>query len=146
MMMMPLRPSKPSISASSWLSVCSRSSCDAHRRLDADLAERVELVDEHDARRLGFGLREEVAHARRADADEHLDELRAAQAEEGDFRFAATARASSVLPVPGGPTSRTPLGIFRRSPCTSRRLQELDDLLELSPRFVDTRDVAEARS
>ena len=29
----------------------------AHRRLDADLAERVELVDEHDARRLGLGLR-----------------------------------------------------------------------------------------
>ena len=60
----------------------------AHRRLDADLAERVELVDEDDAGRLGLGLREQVAHARRADADEHLDELRAAQAEERHLRFA----------------------------------------------------------
>ena len=56
----------------------------AHRRLDADLAERVELVDEDDAGRLAFGLVEQVAHARRADADEHLDELGAAQAEERD--------------------------------------------------------------
>jgi len=36
---------------------------------------RVDLVDEDDARRVLLGLAEEVAHARRADADEHLDEL-----------------------------------------------------------------------
>ncbi len=30
----------------------------------------------------------------------------------GTFASPATARASSVFPVPGGPTSRTPLGIF----------------------------------
>ena len=60
----------------------------ANRTLHAHLAERVELVDEHDARRLRFGLREQIAHARRADADEHLDELRSAQAEERDLGFA----------------------------------------------------------
>ncbi len=45
----------------------------------------------------------------------------------------ATARASSVLPVPGGPTSSTPLGIF--APSSSELLgvlEELDDLLSSS--------------
>src|SRR5438045_2297667 len=51
-------------------------------------AKPVELVDEHDARRLGFGLLEEIADPCGADADEHLDEFRSAEAEEGDVRFA----------------------------------------------------------
>jgi hypothetical protein len=46
------------------------------------LAERVQLVDEDDARGLRLRLLEEVAHAGRADPDEHLDEVRPAQAEE----------------------------------------------------------------
>ena len=54
----------------------------AQRALHARFAERVELVDEDDARRFRFGLGELIAHARGADADEHLHELRAAQAEE----------------------------------------------------------------
>ncbi len=33
----------------------------------------------------------------------------------GTFASPATARASSVLPVPGGPDSRTPRGIFAPS-------------------------------
>ncbi len=37
----------------------------------------------------------------------------------GTLASPATALASSVLPVPGGPTSRAPLGSLRRSPCTS---------------------------
>ena len=44
----------------------------------------------------------------------------------------ATARASSVLPVPGGPTSSTPLGM--RAPSSwnfSGTLEELDDLAQL---------------
>ena len=48
----------------------------------ARAAERVELVDEDDRRRLLPRLLEQVAHARRADADEHLDELRAGDREE----------------------------------------------------------------
>jgi hypothetical protein len=56
-------------------------------RVDPDaahLAQRVELVDEDDARRLGLGLAKQVADARRANADEHLDELGAADREERD--------------------------------------------------------------
>src|SRR5262249_22734716 len=60
----------------------------ADRALHARLAERVELVDEHDARRLGFALLEEIADARGPDADEHLDELRSAEAEKRNVRLA----------------------------------------------------------
>ncbi len=37
-------------------------------------AHRVDFVDEYDARRILLGLLEHVAHAARADADEHFDE------------------------------------------------------------------------
>jgi len=40
-------------------------------------ADGVDLVHEHDARRVLLGLVEEVADAACADTDEHLDELRA---------------------------------------------------------------------
>jgi hypothetical protein len=74
-------------------------------------ADGVDLVDEHDAGRVLLALLEQVADARRADADEHLDEVRAADREERNVGFPATARASSVLPVPGDPMSSTPLGM-----------------------------------
>jgi hypothetical protein len=61
----------------------------AHDRVHAArLTERVELVDEDDAGRLGLRVREEVADARGADTDEHLDEVRAVQAEERHAGFA----------------------------------------------------------
>ena len=56
----------------------------------------------------------------------------------------ATALASSVLPVPGGPTSRTPLGI--RPPSAwyfSGVLEELDDLAQLGDGLVVAGDVVE---
>ncbi len=59
-----------------------------HRRLHADLSERVELIDEDDAGRFVLGLAEEIADPRGADTDEHLDKLRAAQTEEGHAGFA----------------------------------------------------------
>ena len=49
----------------------------------------------------------------RADADEHLDEIRTGDREERNVRFAGDGLcAASVLPVPGGPPYRTPLGIL----------------------------------
>jgi hypothetical protein len=59
-----------------------------HQPDAARLAERIELVDEDDARRGLLRLFEQVAHARRADADEHLDECRAADREERHRRLA----------------------------------------------------------
>jgi hypothetical protein len=66
-------------------------------------ADRVDLVHEDDAGRVLLRLLEEVAHARGADADEHLDEVRARDREERHARLAGDRAASSVLPVPGGP-------------------------------------------
>ena len=91
-------------------------------------------------------LLEQIAHARRADAHEHLDELASREIEKnGTPASPATARASSVLPVPGGPTSRTPLRQARAEPAVALRvLQEVDDLLQLRLGLVDAGDVGEA--
>ena len=51
-------------------------------------ADGVDLVDEDEARRVGACGGEEVAHAGRADADEHLDEVRARDRVEGRLRAA----------------------------------------------------------
>ena len=59
----------------------------------------------------------------------------------------ATARASSVLPVPGSPVSSTPLGIVapsRRIPV--RLTEELDDLGQLLLDLVDPGHVGERRA
>ena len=78
----------------------------------AAFAEGVELVDEDNARRFRFRLLEHVAHAGGADADEHLDEIaNRERLKNGTPASPAIALASSVLPVPGGPTSSTPLGM-----------------------------------
>ena len=116
----------------------------AERALHAHLAERVELVDEDDARRLGFGLLEQIADARGADADEHLDELRSAQAEERHVRFAgdgarqqrlAGARRADQQHALGNPAAEVRVLL--------RVLQELDDLLQLLFGLVDAGDVGE---
>ena len=51
-------------------------------------ADGVDLVDEDDARRVRLALLEQVAHAARADAHEHLDEVGARHREERTARFA----------------------------------------------------------
>ena len=74
-------------------------------------AHRVDFVDEDDAGRILLALLEQVADPAGAHADKHLHKVRAGDAEERHIRLAGTARASRVLPVPGGPTSSTPLGM-----------------------------------
>ena len=57
----------------------------------------------------------------------------------------ATARASSVLPVPGAPTSSTPFGaVPPRRVYFFGSLQEVDDLDQLVLGLVDAGDVVEA--
>ena len=53
-----------------------------HERAAAPLTDRVDLVDEDDRGRGLARRREQIADARRADADEHLDEARAGEREE----------------------------------------------------------------
>ena len=116
----------------------------AHRRLDADLAERVELVDEDDAGRLVLGLAEEIADPRGADADEHLDELRAAQAEEGHAGFAGDGAREQRLAGSRRADEEHALG---NAAADARVLfgvlQELDDLAQLLFGLVDACHVAE---
>ena len=87
---------------------------------------------------------EQVAHARRADADDHLDELGGAQAEEGDARLsgdrprqqrlAGSGRTDQQHALRHGPAEPLVLGGV---------LQEVDDLDELVLGFVDAGDVVE---
>src|SRR3954464_10941731 len=59
----------------------------------------------------------------------------------------ATARAISVLPVPGGPTRRTPRGIRAPSELNfSGELQELDDFLELGLGLVHAGDARDGHA
>ena len=52
------------------------------------LADRVDLVDKHDARGLFLGLLKQIANLSGAAADKHLDELRARNAKERNARLA----------------------------------------------------------
>src|SRR3546814_6483494 len=62
----------------------------------------------------------------------------------GTFASPAMARASSVLPVPGGADQQAALGDLAAETLEALRvLQELDDLLELGLRLVDAGDVVE---
>ena len=111
MMMTPLRESKPSISASSWFSVCSRSSW-----LPSGLCTRILPSASSSSMN--------TMHGAFASACWNRSRTRAAptptnistnseplRLKNGTCASPATARASSVLPVPGGPTSSTPFGI-----------------------------------
>ena len=107
-------------------------------------ADRVDLVHEDDARAVALGLVEQVADAAGADADEHLDELRAGDAEERHAGLAghrprheglAGAGRAHEQHAPRDPGAEGVelLGI----------LQELDDFLELGLGLVHAGHVGE---
>ena len=117
----------------------------AHAADAAGLAQGIQFVDEDDAGRLGLGLGEQVPHPGGAQADEHLDELRAAHAEERHPAFAghglgeqglAGARRSDQQNAAGHPAAD------RGEP--SRFLEEFDDLFEFLLGLVHAGDVVEA--
>ena len=107
-------------------------------------ADRVDLVDEDDAGRVLLALLEQVAHARRADADEHLDEVGAADREERHVRFTGDRAREQGL---AGSRRAHQQHALRNAAAELleflRFLEELDDLLELALRFFRARDVAE---
>src|SRR4029079_364239 len=61
-------------------------------------ADRVDFVDEDDARRILLTLLEQIAHPGGADADEHLDEVRTADREKRDVGFTAHTTHEQRLP------------------------------------------------
>ena len=101
-------------------------------------ADRVDLVDEHDAGRVLLALLEQVADARGADADEHLDEVGAADREERDVGFTGDRAREQRLAGAGRAHEQHALGNAAAELLELLRfLEELDDLLELFLRFVD---------
>mmetsp|Transcript_39667 Transcript_39667/g.93470 ORF Transcript_39667/g.93470 Transcript_39667/m.93470 type:complete len:481 (-) Transcript_39667:1549-2991(-) len=107
-------------------------------------ADRVDLVDEDDARRLLLGLLEDVAHAGGANADEELDELGGGGLDEGDARLASQSLGHEGLASSRRSGEQDSLGNL----CADLHeslwcLQEVDDLGELLLGFVDARHILE---
>ncbi len=107
-------------------------------------AHGVDLVHEDDAGRVLLGLLEEVADARRADADEHLDEVRAGDREERHARLAGDGTRQQRLAGARRAVEQDALGDARAEGLELLGvLEELLDLVELLHRLVDACDVAE---
>ena len=108
-------------------------------------ADRVDLVDEDNARRVLLALLEEVANTRRADADKHLDEVGTRNREEGNVRFARDRARQQGLAGSRGAHHQHALGNAAAELLELLRLlEELDDLLKLLLRLVNAGDVLEA--
>src|SRR6185436_19183835 len=107
-------------------------------------ADRVDFVDEDDARRVLLGLLEHVAHAAGADADEHLDEVGTGDREErhlrlagdrlGEQRFAGARRAHHQHAARDAPAELLEL---------RRVAEEFDQLGHFLLRLVTACDVGE---
>src|SRR5262249_13862847 len=107
-------------------------------------ADRVDLIDEDDARRVLLALLEHVAHAGRADANEHLDEIGAGDGEERHIRFTGNGARQQRLAGAGRADQQHALRDLAAEALEFLRvLQVLDDLLELLFGLVDAGDVVE---
>ncbi len=114
------------------------------RAAAARAADGVQLVDEDDRGRGLAGLLEQIAHARRADADDHLDELRSAEAEERDARLPGDRARQQRLAGSRRTDQQHALRHRAAEPLVLRGvLQEVDDLDQLVLGFVDAGDVVE---
>ena len=109
----PFVASKPSISVSSWFSVCSRSSLPPRLEPPSRFLPIVSISSIKTMQ--GAFSPACLNRSRTLDAPMPTNistNSLPAMEKNGTPASPATARASSVLPVPGGPTSSTPLGIF----------------------------------
>ena len=106
---------KPSISTSSWFKVCSRSSCPPPMpaplwRPTASISSIKIIEGEF------FFASLKRSRTREAPTPTYISTKSEPEIEKkGTLASPATALASKVLPVPGGPTSRTPRGILAPS-------------------------------
>ena len=109
-------------------------------------ADGVGLVDEHDRRRRGLRLLEEIAHSRSADADEHLNEVRTADREERHACLARHGAREQRLPRARWPEQEHAARDLRPHRLElRRRLEVVLDLLELLDRLIDAGHVGERR-
>ena len=107
-------------------------------------ADGVDLVDEDDARRVLLGLLEQIAHPGRADADEHLDEVRTGDREERHPGLTGDRAGQQGLAGAGRAVEQHPLGDLGPERLVAAGvLQEVLDLVELLDRLVGAGDVGE---
>ena len=110
-------------------------------------ADGVDFVDEDDARRRFLGLVEHVADAAGADADEHLDEVRTGDGEEGHARFTRDGAGEQGLAGAGRADQQRALGnLAAEARELARVLEEFDDFLKLFAGFVDAGDVGKGHA
>ena len=107
-------------------------------------ADRVDFVDEDDARRVLLGLFEHVADAACADADEHFDEVRTRNGEEGNVGFARNRARDQRLAGAGRADQKHAARNASAEPLILAGVaQEFDDLLQILLGLVDAGDVLE---
>src|ERR1700756_3294987 len=70
----------------------------------------VDLVDKDDAGRIFFALNEQIPDTRGADADEHLDKVRTADAEKRHSRFAGNGSSQQGFAGPWGAHQQASFG------------------------------------
>jgi hypothetical protein len=142
--MMPSRLEKPSISVRIWLSVCSCSLVPPkpeHRA--AARADRVDLVDEQDRRRLLAGLLE-GSRTRAAPTPTIISTNSAALIEKNGTPPRPPPRAPAASCRAGrADQQHRPWAPCRRARCTCRATQEVDDLDTVRLGLVDAGDVVE---
>src|SRR5271167_2755912 len=107
-------------------------------------ADCVNFVNEDDARRVLLALLEEIADAARADADEHLDEVRTRDREEGNVGFAGNRARQQSLARARRPDEQHALRNASAEFLEFLRIfQEVYDFVELFLGFVDSGNVLE---
>ena len=117
-----------------------------HAEGAAGAAKGVQFVDEDDGRRSLPRLLEQVSHARRADADEHFDELRAGDGEERHARLAGHRAREHRFPGPGRADQQHALGhASAEATIVLRAFEEADNLLQFLLGFIDTGHVVEGQ-
>src|SRR5437764_1222521 len=107
-------------------------------------ADRVDLVDEDDRRRVGLGLLEQVAYPGGADTDEHLDEVGAGDGVERYARLAGHGPGEQRLTGTGRAEQQYALGDLRAERLVlGRVLEEVLDLVQFLDRLVGPGHVGE---
>ena len=108
-------------------------------RIVALAANRVDFIDKDDTWRVLFGLLKKVAHSRRADAHEHLDKLRTADAVESDVRFTSHRARNERFACARRAHQQYAFGNTRpHRDKTRRKFQKFNNFLELHFRLLHT--------
>jgi hypothetical protein len=106
----------------------------------------IKLVNENYRGRVLLRIFEETAHARGADAHEHLDELGGRDAEKGHAGLAGDGPRQQRLPGTRGADQQHALGHAATQFLELLRVpQKIDHLLQLELRLLDARDIMKGR-